>query len=47
MAEDPEDIKALFYTKDINPAGCYLVYLYINGIQKAVIVDDFIPCKRG
>jgi calpain-15 len=44
MAEDPKDIEALFYTKKINAAGCYLVYLYINGVQRAVIVDDYLPC---
>ena len=35
----------MFHTKEINNAGCYLVYFYINGIQKPVIVDDYLPCK--
>jgi calpain-15 len=44
MAEDPKDILALFYTKKINTAGCYLVYLYINGVKRPVILDDYLPC---
>ena len=47
MAEDPNDIANLFYTKNINKAGCYLVYFYINGVRRGVIIDDYLPCKNG
>jgi hypothetical protein len=43
MAERPESVKAVFYTKEVNSAGIYLVYFYLNGIKQPVIVDDFIP----
>ncbi len=47
MAEDATDIEALFYTKEINAAGCYLVYFYINGVRQAVILDDYLPTRNG
>lgn len=47
MAEDPRDIKELFYTKEINQAGCYMMYFYLNGVRRSVIVDDYLPCKNG
>lgn len=36
----------LFYTKQINSAGCYLVYFYVNGIKTPVIVDDYFPVNE-
>ena len=47
MAEDPKDIQALFHTQQINSAGCYLVFLYINGVKRSVIIDDYLPVKYG
>jgi calpain-15 len=47
MAEDPFQIFELFHTKEINAAGCYLVYLYVNGVRRSVILDDFLPCRYG
>jgi calpain-15 len=43
LAERPERIAALFFTTEINSAGCYLVYFYVNGIKTPVIVDDYLP----
>lgn len=43
MAERPDSVKAVFYTKEVNAAGIYLMYFYINGIKSPVIVDDYIP----
>jgi len=47
MAEDPEDIKALFETKEINDAGIYLMFFFINGVKTPVIVDDHLPSRHG
>jgi hypothetical protein len=47
IAEDPKDVMALFHTKELNASGCYLVYFYINGVKKPVIIDDFLPCKNN
>lgn len=43
LAEKPERIKELFYTTEVNSAGCYLVYFYVNGTKTPVIVDDYFP----
>ena len=47
MSEDSKDVEALFYTKEINAAGCYLVYFFINGVKQAVILDDYLPTRHG
>lgn len=46
IAEDPTQIEALFYNKEINAAGIYLVFFYINGYKQGVIVDDYFPVKQ-
>jgi len=33
----------LFYTKEVNSAGCYLVYFFVNGIKTPVVIDDYFP----
>ena len=43
MAAQPERIFDLFETKEYNSAGIYMVYLYVNGIRTAVVIDDYIP----
>ena len=36
-------IEELFEFKETNKAGIYLVYFYVNGVKKPVIVDDMLP----
>lgn len=47
MAENPEDIMAMFYNKTLNDAGIYLIYFWINGVKTGVIVDDYLPTQNG
>lgn len=47
MAENPDDIKNLFETKETNSAGIYLITLYINGVKTSVIVDDYLPISAS
>lgn len=42
--EKPE---VLFYNKDVNKSGIYMVYFYLNGVRRCVVVDDQIPCLNG
>jgi hypothetical protein len=42
-----QEIKEMFHTKETNEAGIFLVYFYVNGVKKSVIVDDYIPCRNG
>jgi len=43
-AMSQEEIESLFYHTELNEAGIYLVYLYVNGVRTSVIVDDYLPC---
>ena len=45
MAEVEERILSRFITKSVNSAGIYLVTLFVNGVEKPVIVDDYFPVK--
>ena len=47
LAEFPDRVGALFVTKEINPAGIYLVRFFINGNETPVIVDDYLPCTTN
>ena len=47
MAEIPPRIEDLFETKEVNRAGIYMMYFYINGVKTPVIVDDYLPSKNG
>ena len=40
LAERPSRVRALFYNKETNDAGCYLIKFYVNGNPKGVMVDD-------
>lgn len=43
MSGCPDSIFDLFETKEVNKAGIYMVYLYVNGVKTPVIIDDYIP----
>jgi len=36
----------LFYNRKINKAGVYLIFFFINGYKRGVIVDDYFPAKQ-
>ena len=46
MAEEPSRVKARFYTKELNKAGIYLMFFFINGRETPVYVDEYIPVSR-
>jgi hypothetical protein len=43
LAENPDRVKAIFLTKEVNNAGCYAMKFYINGEPKIIVVDDYFP----
>jgi calpain-15 len=43
VANTPVNVRAMFYTKRYNAAGIFCVHFFVNGIKKAVIVDDYFP----
>ena len=44
MAAQPGNlIEGLFETKEVNAAGIYMIYLYVNGVRTPIIIDDLIP----
>ena len=45
MAENPERVKARFYTQEVNEAGIYLMSFFINGKETPVYVDEYFPVK--
>jgi len=47
IAENPQRIKDMFIDDEANDAGCYVIKFYVNGVQTAVMVDDWIPCQYG
>lgn len=47
LAEEEGPIKARFVTRTINKAGIYLMTFFVNGFETPVVVDDFVPSKRG
>jgi len=46
MTAEPKQIEALFYNRKINKAGVYLIFFFINGYKRGVIVDDYFPAKQ-
>lgn len=40
---NPDALKACFYNTEVNDAGIYLLYFYVNGVRTPVIVDDSVP----
>jgi hypothetical protein len=48
LLDKPEYHKSLFYTREINQAGCYIIYFYVNGLRTPVLIDDRLPkLKNG
>lgn len=45
IAEDPERIMRLIYSKNVNGSGVYCVGLCITGIWEDIIIDDLTPCQ--
>ena len=43
LAEKPDRVQELFFTKEVNSAGCYLLYFYVNGVKTPVMIDDYLP----
>jgi len=37
----------MFLTKDINRAGCYALQFWINGEPRTIVIDDYLPIKKG
>ena len=44
LASEGNRVAELFNTKQANAAGIYSMLLYVNGVRKEVIVDDYFPC---
>ena len=40
LAERPSLVRALFYNKETNDAGCYLIKFYERGVPKGIMIDD-------
>lgn len=47
LTEKPGRIERLFNLDKMNVAGIWAVELYKNGSKQQVVLDDFIPCKKG
>jgi len=47
MCEFPEQIYDLLGTKEANQSGIYCIFMYINGVKKPVIIDDYVPVYKG
>lgn len=47
MAKNPTNILERFNTKLANRAGIYLISFFMNGIVTPVVVDDYVPVRRG
>ena len=35
-----------FVTRKLNEAGIYAIKFYVNGIEKIVVIDDYIPIEQ-
>jgi len=40
-------LRDIFLTKNLNDAGCYALKVVINGEERVVVVDDWIPVKKN
>ena len=39
-------VRDMFLTQVVNTAGCYAIKFTLNGFDKVVVVDDFLPFKK-
>ena len=46
-ALNPERIKNIFLTEELNTAGVYALRLYIMGMPVTVTVDDYLPFQKN
>ena len=46
-AEFKDRILNLFVNKATADNGCYSIRFMIQGVPKIILVDDFLPCKKG
>ena len=44
-ASPGKTVRELFLTKKVNKAGCYAMKMVINGEERTIIVDDYLPVK--
>ena len=47
MTENPDRVKRLFVSSDVNPYGVYAVSICEAGIWKEIIVDDYFPADKN
>ena len=47
LARIPGYLENLFVTTEINQAGIYAMKFFVNGHQRIVVVDDYIPYDAG
>ena len=47
VAQDPERIKEVFLTDELNSQGVYALKLYMMGIPVTVTVDDYLLFRKG
>ena len=43
LSQHRDELEKIFITKEPNEAGVYALNLIVNGEQKTIIIDDFIP----
>jgi hypothetical protein len=46
LASQPGLLEETFITKKVNDAGIYAFRFYLNGREKIVVVDDYLPCLQ-
>ena len=46
IAEHPERIKSVFLTQDYNPQGIIAVKGEVIGIQREIVIDDYLPFSK-
>lgn len=40
-------MEEMFVSTETNSAGVYGLKFYVNGERKVVLVDDYVPAKKG